>query len=210
MPMNSISGAKFYTIVASVAVLLFACAVSATADNFISAQTKVRGLVTQLVGDAKNMRQLYETDEQKYYQRIRDLAIPSIAISVTSRFVLGRHWKLADKAQRQEFIQALQTMLIRSYGKALIVLEESSVEFLPAHNAADVNKRKQTIRTRLTTKNNTHINVDYVVLQLDNEWKIFDLVIDGLSMAKQLRRSFDTEIQETGLSALIARLRSEK
>lgn len=210
--MNSLRRTKIY-FTAKIAATLLLCATvgasSALADaaSFSSAQAEVRTLVTQLLGDAKSMKQLYETDKQKYYARVQEVAVSAIAMNLVSRFVLGRHWKLADAAQREQFVRAMEMMLVKSYGKALVVLEDAKIEYLPANIPG--NTRKQTVRTRLTTASNTHINIDYVVLKLNDEWKIFDLVVDGLSMVKQLRGSFDLEIKEAGLNALIARLQSE-
>ena len=44
------------------------------------------------------------------------------------------------------------------------------------------------------------------VITSQNEWKVFDLSVDGLSLVKNFRTSFNQEIKETSLNALIERL----
>lgn len=180
----------------------------APADNFTEARERVRAVVGGLVADVRHIKKMYETDKAAYYSHVRGKILPVVATDLAARVILAGHWKTATDAQRKEFDEALREMLIRSYGKALVVLEGVKIEYLPPQG--DTQKKKQTVRTALTTKDNTRIHVDYVTLKINGEWKIFDLVIDGLSMVKQLRQSFDAEIQKTGLDALNARLRSEK
>lgn len=183
---------------------------SATANNFTEAQSKVRSVIETFLGDIKNIKRLYEEDKAQYYRFVKDITLPVIATDLSARVILGSHWKAATADQRKKFISGLDDMLIRTYGKALIVLDEVKLEYLPAPEDTDLAKKVQTVVTTVTTGDGSKVKVGYVMIKVGNDWKLFDLIIDSLSMVKQLRGSFEAEIKETGLDALITRLGSEQ
>ena len=97
-------------------------------------------------------------------------------------------------------------MLIRIYAKAMLDFGHARVKVLPDH---DKQKGKyHTVQTELDIgSGKTPLQVAYVFRNnKQNEWKVFDLSVDGLSLVKNFRTSFNQEIKETSLDALIMRL----
>lgn len=180
----------------------------AQSDHYAEARKTVQGLVSEVFSNLKKFKNLYEKSEADYRAHVREVIYPAIAFDLSSRVILGSHWKSASSEQKAHFSKALESMLINGYGKVLLVLDNPRVEFIdpPATTGSE---KKQVIQTQLIASDGV-TRLDYVVIKHNGRWLIFDLIVDGLSLVKQLRQSFNKEIEEGGLDALIERLRVVK
>jgi phospholipid transport system substrate-binding protein len=96
-------------------------------------------------------------------------------------------------------------MLIRTYSAALQDYRAPEIRYFPAHISPD--GRRATVRTRITRPGTQQVvDVQYRLFMKDGQWKVFDVVIDGVSLAANYRTSFDREIRQVGLDGLIERL----
>ena len=178
-----------------------------SASSFSEAQSVVRATVDNLIASIGDLKRLYEKDKKQYHDHIKKTILPVVAMDLSARFILGSHWKSSTKEQRDQFTKVLQRMLIDTYGKTILGLENAKTEYLPENSSKNPDK-KQIISTRLRIAGGGGIRVDYIIVKQEGQWKILDLVIDGFSMIKQLRGGFSKEIEEKGLQQLITRLQS--
>ncbi len=137
---------------------------------------------------------------------INEVVVPILDLTSMCRLILGRHWKGASERQRADFREEFKGMLIRTYAKSLVGHSDAKVKVLPARGTQE--GRYHIVQTELDIgSGKAPLQVAYVFRNNgENEWKVFDLKVDGLSLAKNFRTSFDQEIGETSLDALIQRL----
>lgn len=135
---------------------------------------------------------------------IDELILPVIDLQAMGKLILGKHWKTATSEQQQHFIDEFKSMLVRTYAKSIADYGHAKVIIM-----RDV-KQKSTkfhmVHTELDLGSGAPMKVTYVFRQKDAVWRIFDLAVDGLSLVKNFRSSFDQEINETSLEALIERI----
>ena len=148
----------------------------------------------------------FEEDPVQIGVLINEVVVPILDVPSMCRLILGGHWKGASERQRADFMQEFKGMLIRTYAKSLVGHSHAKVKVLPARGAQE--GRYRTVQTELDIgAGKVPLQVAYVFRSNEeNEWKVFDLKVDGLSLAKNFRTSFDQEIRETSLDALIQRL----
>lgn len=137
---------------------------------------------------------------------INELILPVIDLQSMGKLILGKHWKTASDEQRTQFIEQFKSMLIRTYAKSVADFGDAKVTVFPP-KAGQKGKRHR-VKSHLDIGSGTPLQVDYVFRRKDDSWKVFDLVVDGLSLIKNFRTSFSQEISETSLDALIERLAS--
>lgn len=139
-------------------------------------------------------------------QLIDDTVIPVMDLNAMGKLILGKYWKQASEEQRNSFIVEFKDMLIRTYGKSLADFGGAEVKVLPARG--EQKGKYRTVQTELSTgAGKTPLQVAYIFRNnKQNEWKVFDLAVDGLSLVKNFRTSFGQEIKETSLDQLIDRL----
>ena len=191
---------------AIVACVFFALSVGVADDTDASAQNYVEELVTGMVDEVTERRDVYINNEKRLQELITNRIIPSVDVPLIGRLVLGKHWNTANDTQRKLFTDAFQMMLINLYGKSLAVLAEvDSVRFISSQKLKG--GKYQVIVSQFTFKGGeVPLEIKYSVKPAGDKWQIFDLIIDGSSIAKQLRQNFNQEIVNSGLDALIARL----
>lgn len=137
-------------------------------------------------------------------QVIDDLILPVIDLQSMGKLILGKHWKTASEEQRSQFISEFKSMLIRTYAKSVADYGHAKVKVFPAQG--EQKGKRHRVKSHLDLGSGTPLQVDYVFRRKDGDWKVFDLVVDGLSLIKNFRTSFSQEISETSLDALIERL----
>lgn len=135
---------------------------------------------------------------------IDELILPIVDLQSMGKLILGKHWKTASEEQRAKFIDEFKSMLIRTYAKSIADYGHAKITVNPP-KAKDQGKY-YTVNTELDLGSGVPLQVNYVFRKNSETWKVFDLLVDGLSLIKNFRTSFSQEISETSLDALIERL----
>ena len=103
----------------------------------------------------------------------------------------------------------ISALLIRSYVTAMIAyaddtLLDEQVVYMPSrYQAGD---RKTAVRAKISLDSGQTIDVRYALYRTDDQWKIYDISFENISMVLTYRASFGATIKSNGLDALIARL----
>lgn len=182
--------------------------VAVAADDYAAAEKTVRSIVSELLAQVESEK--YKEDEEEFFRLLAENILVSVNTDLMSRLMLGKHWTSATEEQRKRFIAGFKNMLIRSYGKSIVLLSGITIKFLPPAASANGKPRKyQVVHTEVVnSEGRPPISINYSLANQDGTWKVFDLIIDGVSILRQFRQNFRMEIEETGFDALINRLNS--
>jgi phospholipid transport system substrate-binding protein len=147
-------------------------------------------------------------DPTSINELINTTVIPIIDLDSMGKLILGKYWREASEDQRTRFIAEFKDMLIRTYAKSLVDYGHAKVNVLP--NRDTEQGKYYTVKSELDVgSGKTPLQVAYIFRKnAQAEWKVFDLAVDGLSLIKNFRTSFNQEIKETSIDALINRLAS--
>lgn len=136
-------------------------------------------------------------------QVIDEHILPLIDLQSMGKLILGKHWKTASEAQQTQFISEFKSMLIRTYAKSIADYGDAKIAVLPNNKPQG---KFYIVNTELDLGSGAPLNVAYTFRQKDEAWRVIDLSVDGLSLVKNFRSSFNQEINETSLDSLINRL----
>ena len=115
--------------------------------------------------------------------------LPHIDFQRMSKWVLGKHWRRANIEQREQFVNEFRQLILRTYSTALLEFSEQKVNVLPVRAAADA--REVTVRTEIQAQQGPVIPIAYdLYLDKNQQWKVYDLSIDGISLVSNYRSSF--------------------
>lgn len=146
-------------------------------------------------------------DTAALYALIDDILLPRFDRKYAAQLVLGKHWRAADAAQRDRFIDAFYSALLRKYADGVLEFEPDRVEVLPFRG--DTTKKRVTVRTKIQLEDGTDALVNYGLVLRDAGWLFFDVTIEGISYVRNYRAELDSEIRSTSLEAVITRFESE-
>lgn len=132
------------------------------------------------------------------------LLSPNFDHEYAARLVLGVHWRDATPDQRQRFAAALFHRLLRTYSGAVAEWSADRVRLLPLRS--DPAALQVTVRTQVTDSRGSIVPVDFRLHQTADGWKIFDVIVDGVSYVRNYHDDTDAEVTQKGLDAAITRL----
>jgi phospholipid transport system substrate-binding protein len=135
---------------------------------------------------------------------VDELLSPHFDANYTARLVLGTHWRSATADQRQRFGIALYRTLLWTYAEAVSGWTADRFRILPPRG--DPSASQVVVRTEVARVDAPAIAVDYRLHRTDEGWRIFDVIVDGVSYARSYHDDIDGDIEHNGLDATIARL----
>ncbi len=94
-----------------------------------------------------------------------------------------------------------------NYGDALLEFTGDRIKVLPTPVPADA--VSASVRTEVRRSNGTRVPVNYSLRKTEAGWKVWDVVIEGISYVKSFREDFGAEIDQKGLDAVIQRLQAQ-
>ncbi|HCT99991.1 MAG TPA: toluene tolerance protein [Methylococcaceae bacterium] len=144
-------------------------------------------------------------DFNKVTQFVDQTIYPHVDFDKISALVLGKSWKTATPDEQVRFKKEFQTLLVRTYSRAFSEFKEWSIRFLPSE--MEEGATKVIVKTEVLQPGVQPIAVNYRMYLNGNEWKAYDIMIEGVSLVTNYRTTFSDEIQTKGsLNAVIDNL----
>lgn len=193
----------FYPSLVSLAFLL-AGAAHATAET---PNEVIESAVVELASALDGRRDALAADRESLYSVINDILLPRFDREYAARLVLAQHWRTASDEQKRRFIDAFYNSMLKRYADGVLEFEEDRVEVLSFRG--DLSKPRVLARTIVRLNDGSKVPVDYAFVNRNEQWKLFDVTVEGVSFVRNFRAELDSEIRASGLDAVIERLESE-
>ena len=184
--------------------LLILCFMIGVAKAVASPDDVVKVTADGVISHIENNRSVLEKNPGKIYEMVDQLIIPRFDFISMSKWVLGKHWKQASEAQRSEFITQFKALLVRTYARALLEYSGQEIKYFPSEQNPKSNIA--VVKTELMSASNTHLPILYRMHQKNEEWKVVDVSVDGVSLVTTYRGSFATQIKKNGFDSLLNEL----
>ena len=119
-----------------------------------------------------------------------------------TRLATGRAWSQATAAQQQALERVFRTLLVRTYTTALAqTTADHTVEVKPL--TLKPGDTETVVRTLLKEPGKKPVPIDYRMTSTPGGWKVYDVVVENLSIVTNYRSSFQSEINRSGIDGLI-------
>ena len=116
--------------------------------------------------------------------------------------VLGKNWKAATADEQSRFKKEFKLQIVRVYSRAFVEYNDWKLSFLPLEQSGE--KTKVLVKTEVLQPDQPAVEVNYRMFSSHGDWKVYDIIIGGVSLITNYRASYNEEIQRKGsLSALI-------
>jgi len=129
----------------------------------------------------------------EFTKQVETIIYPNVDFTRMSALVLGKHWKAATKQERGQFIYEFRTLLTRTYSRTFLELSDWQLTFLVSRIKADA--EKIIIKTKVKADKKPEIEIHYRMISKNGQWKVYDFMIEGISLIKNYRKSFSDEIK---------------
>ncbi len=123
-----------------------------------------------------------------------------------ARLVLGANARGASDADVKLFADAMADNLMQRYGSALLTIQGKPT-FRAKGETPLANNRGMRVATELVRSGSETTPVEYLMRQVNGQWKIFDVNIEGISYVQTFRTQFDAPLKQKGIKQVAAELR---
>ena len=127
-----------------------------------------------------------EANKAAKQERIEAVADEMFDYVALSRLTLGQNWKKFTGDQKKEFIQLYRSILEKAYMDRILSYTDEKVTF---DKETMLSEKKAEVQTHILTKS-TEIPIFYRVYLKDGKWKVYDVIIEGISLIKNYRTQF--------------------
>lgn len=124
-----------------------------------------------------------------------------------ARLVLGANARGASDADVKLFADAMADNLMQRYGSALLTIQ-GKPSFRFKSETPLPNNRGMRVATELQRAGSESTPVEYLMRQVNGQWKIFDVNIEGISYVQTFRTQFDAPLRQKGIKQVAADLRA--
>ena len=144
-------------------------------------------------------------NKSKVYDLVEAKVLPHFNFARMTRLAVGAPWRQANPAQQQSLTAEFRTLLVHTYASAFSQYRDQGIDYRPLKmQAADT---EVTVQSRIKQSGGGDpIEVNYSMEKTEQGWKVYDVVIAGVSLVQNYRSTFTSEIQKTGIDGLIASL----
>ena len=141
---------------------------------------------------------------ERIYDTVGHMVKPHFDFEAITKSALGKHWKKATPAQRDTIVKEFSELLIRSYGMALLNYSGKPIQYKEPRRSKD--GKRVLIQSTVEPAKGKPVDIDYKLHNVGGKWKAYDVVISGITLVTNYRKSFDTEVGNGGIDGLIKSL----
>jgi phospholipid transport system substrate-binding protein len=141
-------------------------------------------------------------DTHKVIELVDKKVLPNFNFTHMTSLALGKEWRKASPQQQQQLTAEFKTLLVRTYANALTGYKNQKVVYKPFKMApADSDVQ---VRTEVLQPGSKPVQLDYSLEKQDSGWKVYDVVVAGISLVTNYRDQFGQEVRNGGIDGLIA------
>jgi phospholipid transport system substrate-binding protein len=188
-------------LMAGIAAMLLATV--ATAEE-VTPDVLVKNTANDVLEIIRQDKDIQNGDMRKISSLAEEKILPHFDFERMSRMVLGKHWNKASKEQQQQFVAEFRSLLIRTYASALTKYRNQTIEYKPMRTQPS--DTDVTVRTQIVQPGGQPLPIDYSLVKKEGGWKVYDVVIEGVSLVTNYRGQFSAEVRQSGMDGLIQRL----
>jgi len=166
-----------------------------------TATESIKSTIKQMFGilNDEGLKAPGRTEERR--QQLEQVIGNRIAYDEMAKRSLGPQWTQLNDEERQEFVRLYAQLLRDTYSSRFDRYSDEKVEFLQETLQGDYAE----VRTRLTSSKFT-LDVDYRMLQRAGDWRVYDIVVDGISLVHSYREQFTKIIRTYSYQELVTKL----
>ena len=130
--------------------------------------------------------------------------LPQFDMSKMTRLAVGKNWRQATQDQQKQLVKEFQTLLVRSYSAAYSAYRHVKVDVRPLKT---IDGDDVTVKTQILLPGGAPpVAVDYAMNVTPDGWKVYNVVVEGVSLVTTYRTEFGVQIEQGGIDGLIRNL----
>jgi phospholipid transport system substrate-binding protein len=192
----------FASLMISFAVALIPCLAGAqdvTPDGLVKSVTND---VLQIVRADKDIQ---SGNTNRAIDLIEQKVLPHFDFMHMTRLAVGKDWRSASPDQQKALAGEFKTLLVRTYSNALTSYKDQAVDFKPFK--MQPGETDVLVRSEIKQPGGKPVQLDYNLSKESNGWKVYDVIVAGVSLVTNYREQFGQEVRAGGVDGLVKSLK---
>jgi phospholipid transport system substrate-binding protein len=178
--------------------------VPAAAQDGQAPDALVKDVTQDVIEIVKQDKDIQSGNTKKTIALVEQKVLPNFNFTRMTALAMGVNWRKATPEQQKLLVDQFRTLLVRTYSTALTSYRNQKIEFKPLRaQPADTDV---TVRSEVRQSGSEAITIDYSMEKTPSGWKVYDVVVGGVSLVTTYRDTFANEIRNAGVDGLIKTL----
>ncbi len=182
--------------------LFFAVFVATAAQAQEAPDAMVQRVTEDVLDIIRKDKDIQSGDTRKVIDLVEKKVLPNFNFTHMTALALGREWRKASPQQQTQLTDEFRTLLVRTYSNALTSYKNQKVVYKPLKMAAT--DTDVLVRTEILQPGSKPVQLDYSLEKQGADWKVYDVVVAGISLVSNYRDQFNQEVRNGGIDGLIA------
>jgi phospholipid transport system substrate-binding protein len=144
---------------------------------------------------------------QERHTKIRQAVLHRFGFEEMAQRSMGQHWRTLTPQQRQEFVALFTELLERSYTSRIAGYKAGPQGI--RYPKEEIDGDQAIVHTEITSERDLATAVNYHLMHKDGDWKVYDIVIEGVSLVNNYRTQFNTIMLKDSYAGLVKQMRAK-
>jgi phospholipid transport system substrate-binding protein len=164
----------------------------------------VKGTINQVLSIVSDPA--YKSANSARRDKLRTVIAPRFDFTEMARSALGYHWRSLSQAQRDEFVRLFTGLLEASYIGKIEGYKGQQVVYVKELRDGD----RAQVNTNIVQRGNEPISVNYRLKESGGSWKVYDVMVDQISLVGNYRNQFSRIMNQKGYDTLVQSMRQKQ
>ena len=164
----------------------------------------MKGVTDDVITIVRQDKDIQSGNTKKAMDLVEAKVLPHFNFQHMTALAMGKDWKKATPEQKKRLSEEFKTLLVRTYSNALTGYRDQTIRYKPVKMQSG--DEEVLVRTEIVQPGNKPIQLDYALEKLADGWKVFDVVVAGVSLVTNYRETFNQEVRANGVDGLVQML----
>jgi len=167
----------------------------------------VKNVTLEVVDLITKDKEIQSGSRAKLMQLIDEKVLPHFDFPAMTALAMGQGWNKANADQKRRVTEEFKTLLVRTYASALAAYSTQKFDFRPLR--AKPTDTDVTVNVRVLQPGAQPVPIDYSMEKTAAGWKVYDVMVGGVSLVANYRTEFASIVREGGIEGLIKDLQTK-
>jgi len=167
----------------------------------------VKTVTLEVVDLIAKDKEIQSGNRAKLIALIDEKVLPHFNFTSMTALAMGPNWNKATPEQKKALTQEFRTLLVRTYASALAAYSDQKFDFRPLR--AKPTDTDVTVNVRVLQAGAQPVPIDYNMEKTAGGWKVYDVLIAGVSLVANYRTEFANQVRESGIDGLVKNLQTK-
>ena len=180
---------------------------AAPAQTPVPPDALVKEVTLEVIDLISKDKEIKSGSRAKLISVIEEKVLPHFNFTAMTALAMGQNWGKATPEQKKQLTEAFKTLLVRTYASALAAYSTQKFDFRPLR--AKSTDTDVTVNVRVLQPGGQPVTLDYSMEKTANGWKVYDVMVGGVSLVANYRTEFANNVRASGIDGLIKDLQAK-